>query len=64
MDDIHDKLKENRKLIDELNKAHFTLKNEFEIFKSLIEGRLTANEKKVTTLFGRFSSGGVSGENS
>jgi hypothetical protein len=51
-------------LIDELNKAHFTLKNEFEIFKSLIEGRLTANEKKVTTLFGRFSGGGVSGENS
>lgn len=64
MDDIHEKLKENRKLIDELNKAHFTLKNEFEIFKSLIEGRLTANEKKVTTLFGRFSGGGVSGENS
>jgi hypothetical protein len=51
-------------VFDELNKAHFTLKNEFEIFKAAIETRLSANEKKVTTLFGRFSSGGVSGESS
>lgn len=64
MDDIHEKIKENRKNIEELNKAHFTLKNEFEIFKSLIDGRVTANEKKVSTLFGRFSGGGVSGESS